>query len=130
LAGQQVLIVDDSPEVRHELCTLLPLAGAVEIVGEAADGREAILRAAELRPQVVLLYLQMPVMDGFEAAREIRRGCPGCRIVALTVHDSELTRRRAREAGVDVFLVKGAPLQALMDAISAGPANPSLGQAE
>jgi DNA-binding NarL/FixJ family response regulator len=129
LAGQQVLIVDDSPDVRQELRTLLPLAGSIEVVGEAADGWEAIRRVAELQQDaagvcVILLDLQMPGMDGYQAAREIKRRWPRCRLVALTVHDDAAARLRASEAGVDEFLVKGAPLQALVDAISAVSTDP------
>jgi DNA-binding NarL/FixJ family response regulator len=120
VAGQQVLIVDDSPEVRQELRTLLPIAGEIEVVGEAANGGEAISLARSLHPQVVLLDLHMPIMDGYEAARAIRLTCPSCRIVALTVHDDASTRQKAADAGVDVFLVKGAPLKALVDAIAEG----------
>jgi len=114
---RRVLIVDDSPQVRQELCTLLPLAADVEVVGEAANGLEAIRQAEALHPDVVLLDLQMPVMDGIEAARRIRAVCPPCRLVALTVHGDPVTRHRAAEAGVDVFLVKGIAVEALVHAI-------------
>ena len=118
MAGQQVLIVDDNPEVRRELRTLLPLAGDIEVVGEAADGLEALRLAEALRPQVILLDLQMPVMDGYEAARQIKRRWPACRVVALTIHDDALTRERATQAGTDVFVVKGSSLETLVAAIS------------
>jgi len=117
-SGRRVLIVDDSPQVRQELRTLLPLAGDIEIVGEAADGLEAIRLAEALRPQVVLIDLEMPVLDGYEATRQIKIRCPSCRVVALTVHGYEAARQKASQAGVDVFLVKGAPLEALVRAIS------------
>jgi two-component system, NarL family, response regulator DesR len=115
---RRVLIVDDSPQVRQELCTLLPLAGDIEIVGEAADGLEAIRLTNLLQPEVVLLDLQMPVMDGYQAAWQIKADWPSCRVVALTVHGDEATRQKASQAGVDVFLVKGAPLETLVQAIS------------
>ncbi len=118
MAGQRILIVDDSLQVRQELRTLLPLAGDVEVVGEAADGAEAIRLAETLRPQVILLDLQMPVLDGYAAARRIKDRWPDCRVVALTVHDDEATRQKAGQAGVDVFLVKGSPLGTLVEAIS------------
>jgi DNA-binding NarL/FixJ family response regulator len=118
VAGQRILIVDDNPQVRRELRTLLPLAGDLEVVGEAADGAEAVRLAEALQPHAILLDLQMPILDGYEAARRIKDCWPACRVVALTVHDDEATRHKASQAGVDVFLVKGAPLGILVDAIS------------
>jgi len=119
--GQRVLIVDDSPQVRQELRTLLTLAGDIEIVGEAADGLEAIRLAEALQPEVVLMDLEMPVLDGYEAARQIKSRWPACRVVALTVHGYEAARQKASQAEVDVFLVKGASVETLVQAISARP---------
>jgi DNA-binding NarL/FixJ family response regulator len=124
VAGQRVLIVDDSPQVRRELRTLLPLAGDLEVVGEAADGAEALRLAEALRPDVILLDLQMPVLDGYAAARRITDRWPACRVVALTVHDDEAARHKASQAGVDAFLVKGSPLDILVAAISGGETRP------
>jgi len=120
VAGQRILIVDDNAEVRRELRTLLPLAGDLEIVGEAADGLEAVRLVEALRPHVILLDLQMPVLDGYAAARRIKARWPACRVVALTVHDDEATQQKASQAGVDVFLVKGSRLETLVEAISGG----------
>ena len=117
-AKRRVLIVDDSPQVRQELRTLLPLAGDIEIVGEATDGLEAVRLAEALQPEVVLMDLEMPVMDGYEAARQIKSRWPACRVVALTVHGYEAARQKAMQAGVDVFLVKGVSVETLMQAIS------------
>ena len=114
----QVLIVDDSPQVRQELRTLLPLAGDIEIVGEAADGQEAVRLVQALQPEVVLMDLEMPVLDGYEAARRIKAGFPSCRVVALTVHGYEAARQKASQSGVDVFLVKGGSVDTLVQAIS------------
>jgi DNA-binding NarL/FixJ family response regulator len=114
----RVLIVDDSPQVRQELRTLLPLAGDIEIVGEAADGQEAIRRAQALQPDVVLMDLEMPVLDGYEATRQIKAGSPSCRVVALTAHGYEAARQKASQSGVDVFLVKGGSVETLVQAIS------------
>jgi DNA-binding NarL/FixJ family response regulator len=119
-----VLIVDDSPQVRQELSTLLPLAGDIEIVGEAADGDEAIRLAKVLQPDVILLDLQMPVMDGYQAAPQIRVVCPACRVVALTVYGDPVSRAQAAAAGVDLFLVKGVSVESLVQAISARSSDP------
>ena len=118
LTRRRVLIADDNPQVRQELRTLLPLAGDIEIVGEAADGREALRLAQALQPDVVLMDLEMPVLDGYEATRQIKAGFPSCRVVALTVHGYEAARQKASQAGVDVFLVKGGSVESLVQAIS------------
>ena len=117
-AKRRVLIVDDSPQVRQELRTLLPLAGDIEIVGEAADGLEAIRLAQALQPDVVLMDLEMPVLDGYEATRQIKAICPAFRVVALTAYGDPVSRNQAAEAGVDVFLVKGVSVKTLVQAIS------------
>ncbi|HSR29201.1 MAG TPA: response regulator transcription factor [Anaerolineae bacterium] len=118
MSGLRVLIADDRQQVRQELRAILPLAGNIEVVGEAADGQEAVQLVAALRPQAVLLDLQMPVMDGYQAALEIKAICPACRVVALTVHGDETARRKASESGVDAFVVKGAPLSILVQVLS------------
>jgi DNA-binding NarL/FixJ family response regulator len=118
LTRRRVLIADDNPQVRQELRTLLPLAGDIEIVGEAADGREALRLTQALQPEVVLMDLEMPVLDGYEATQQIKAGCPSCRVVALTVHGYETARQKASQSGVDVFLVKGVSVETLVQAIS------------
>ena len=117
-SGWRVLLVDDSAQVRQELRTLLPLAGDIQIVGEAADGREAIRLAQALQPDAILMDLEMPVLDGYEATQQIKAGCPSCRVVALTVHGYETARQKASQSGVDVFLVKGVSVETLVQAIS------------
>ena len=124
MARLQVLIVDDSPQVRQELRTLLTLAGDIEIVGEATDGLEAVRLAEALQPDVILMDLEMPVMDGYEAALQIKSRWPACRVVALTVHGYETARQKASQSGVDVFLVKGVSVETLVQAISARPSDP------
>jgi DNA-binding NarL/FixJ family response regulator len=113
-----VLIVDDVAAVRRDLRTALTLTGNIEIVGEAGSGLEAIRLAQSLGPAVVLMDLEMPVMDGYEAARQIKIRCPACRVIALTVHGYESARRKAYQSGADGFVIKGAPLESLVTAIS------------
>jgi DNA-binding NarL/FixJ family response regulator len=114
----KVLLVDDADEVRRDLRTLLLLSADLDIVGEAANGLEAIRLTESLRPDVVLMDLEMPVMDGYESTRQIKTRCPSSRVVALTVHDYEAARVKAQGSGVDEFLVKGAPVEHILQTIS------------
>jgi len=112
----RIVIVDDTADVRRDLRLLLEIAG-LEVVGEAADGREAIEKAALLDPDVVVSDLAMPVLDGYAAAAAIRAASPQCRLVALSIHSDDSGRRKARAAGFDAFVVKGAPLVELLGAL-------------
>jgi DNA-binding NarL/FixJ family response regulator len=119
----RVLIVDDIVQVRQDLRTVLLLAGneagiPIEIIGEAANGKEAVHLAEVFQPEVILMDLAMPVLDGFEATRQVKKRDPSCRVIALTVHDYEAARQKAIQSGVDVFFVKGAPVEMLVQAIS------------
>lgn len=113
----RILIVDDVAQVRQDLRMALELAGGVEVAGEAVNGREAVDLALDLRPDVVLMDLEMPVMNGHEAARQIKTRYPACRVVALTVHSDEIARQKASQAGIDDFIVKGAALETLVRAV-------------
>ena len=117
---QRLLIVDDVPQVRRELRTLLSLAGEVEVVGEAANGLEAIRLAEALQPEVILMDLEMPVLNGFEATHKIKESRPQCRVIALTVHSYESARKEAARAGVDAFVVKGAPVETIIRLLGRG----------
>ena len=116
----RVLIVDDMERVRQDLRTFLTLSGNIKIIGEASNGSEAVRLVQALCPQVVLMDLEMPVMDGYEAARQIKTGHPSCRVIALTIHASEAERKRALRAGMNDVIAKGAPLEMLLQAIRAG----------
>jgi DNA-binding NarL/FixJ family response regulator len=113
----KILLVDDSEPVRWDLCTVLTLSGDLEIVGEAANGLEAMRLTESLHPDVVLMDLEMPLMDGYEATRLIKALCPSCRIIALTVHGYSEARQKAIQAGVDAFIVKGAPVENIVQSI-------------
>ena len=113
----RILLVDDSEPVRWDLCTVLSLSGDLEIVGEAANGLEAMRLTESLQPDVVLMDLEMPVMNGYEATRLIKALCPSCRIIALTVHGYSEARQKAIQAGVDAFIEKGAPVENIVQSI-------------
>ena len=121
MADIRVLIVDDVDQVRQDLCTFLTLAGDIEVVGQAGNGQEAIRLVEILHPQVVLMDLEMPVLDGYEAARQIKRLQPACRIIVLTIHGGEAERQRALQAGADDFVAKGPSLKSLVEAIHLTP---------
>jgi DNA-binding NarL/FixJ family response regulator len=122
MPGIRVLIVDDMAQVRQDLRTVLPLAGnaaglSIEIVGEAVNGQEAIRRAEALQPDVVLMDLAMPVTDGYAATQAIKDGNPSIRVVALTVLDYPTAGEKARLAGVDGFIEKGASVAEIIQTI-------------
>jgi DNA-binding NarL/FixJ family response regulator len=124
----RVLIVDDTAQVRRDLTTVLLMMGKeaginLEIVGEAADGQEAIQLSARLKPDVVLMDLAMPILNGFAATREIKNYRPLTRVVILTVYNDEVLRENARLAGADDFVEKGAPLNRLFQAIAPSHTN-------
>jgi DNA-binding NarL/FixJ family response regulator len=116
----RILIVDDMPQVRYNLRLLLNLTGKLEVIGEAGNGLDAIQQVSMLHPDAILLDLVMPVLDGYAAASKIKSICPTCRIVALTAHDDAAARESAIQAGVDTFIVKGAPVEELVQAILEG----------
>jgi DNA-binding NarL/FixJ family response regulator len=111
----RVLIVDDMPHVREELQRLLELTDQLQVIGEAADGQEAIHQVEMLHPDVVLMDVVMPEMDGLLTTRRLKEKFPETRIILLTMY--EKYRKDAREAGADAFLIKGCPVDALISAI-------------
>ena len=112
---QRILIADDQRPARKGLHALLSLCPDVEVIGEAVDGQDAVDQVAEQQPDVVLMDLRMPVMDGLEATRRIKSQMPGVRVVMLTLRAE--CESEALAAGADDFVVKGAPTEALWSAI-------------
>ena len=113
----RLLLVDDVRRVRRDLRQLLELTGLVEVVAEASDGLEAVRLAGALAPEVVVMDLEMPGLDGCEATRRIKRLAPKMRVIILSVHAGPEEMERARAAGADDFVVKGASYETLMQAI-------------
>lgn len=118
----RVLIVDDLAHVRQSLASVLELASKnfptrVEVIGEAENGQEAIRQAEELQPDVILMDLEMPVLDGFKATRSIKQANPKVGVIVLSIHDDPDARRKAMQAGADAFLEKDTPLEMLLQAV-------------
>ena len=113
----RILIVDDMARVRQGLCTILQLSEGFEVVGEACNGVEAIRAAELLKPEVVLMDLEMPVLGGLEATRRIKEQHPEMGVVILTIHGSDEVREQAVRAGSDAFVEKEAPTEYLIAAI-------------
>jgi len=113
----KVLIVDDHTLVRDGIRALLALVADVEVVGEAANGKEAIEKVKELAPNVVLMDLAMPIMGGLEATRRIRREFPGTKVLALTQYDDSEYVIPIIEAGACGFVTKMVAFAELASAI-------------
>jgi DNA-binding NarL/FixJ family response regulator len=112
-----VLVADDQELVRAGLRTILERRDGIEVLGEAADGREAVREARRLRPDVVLMDVRMPGLDGIAATRELA-GSP-CRVLMLTTFDLDEYVYDALRAGASGFLLKDAPPDRLVEAIRA-----------
>jgi len=129
----RVLVADDQAIVRDGVSTLLSLLDDVEVVGEAADGGEAVRRADELRPDVVLMDLRMPVLDGAEATARIRAAHPGIAVLVLTTFADDESIAGALRAGARGYLTKDAgrvELAAAVRSAAAGQATfaPGIGE--
>jgi DNA-binding NarL/FixJ family response regulator len=112
-----VLLVDDVTSVRMGLSTLLKLKGDLKIIGEAKNGLEAVRLAEQLKPDVILMDLAMPELDGFEATSRIKANHPEIGIIVFSIHDDDDAREKACAVGADAFINKEAETQQLIDAI-------------
>jgi DNA-binding NarL/FixJ family response regulator len=115
----QVLLVDDQSLFREGLHTLLSTQADFQVVGEAANGEEALRLAASLQPQVILMDLRMPVLDGVSATRSLHSAHPGCRVIILTTFDDDEYVFEGLRAGAVGYLLKDAPSDKLYEAIRA-----------
>ncbi len=113
----RVLLVDDQPAVRQGLQMRLALESDMWVVGEAADGSAALEMAALHQPDVVIMDIEMPIMDGLTATAILKRTVPSTSVVVLSLYDDDITRRRAMKAGAFAFVAKSDAEQALLDAI-------------
>lgn len=115
----KLLIVDDHTVVRDGLTAVLGRQGDFTVVGEATNGLEAVERARELKPDVILMDLRMPELDGVEAMRRIRAEDPNARFIILTTYDSDEYIFEAIEAGAKGYLLKDASREELFEAVRA-----------
>ena len=115
----RILIADDYEVVRYGVRSLLQEQAGWEICGEAVDGRDAVVKAAELRPDVVILDIGMPNLNGLEAARQILHVAPQTMVLVLTMDESEQAMREALQAGVRGFVLKSDTARDLVTAIEA-----------
>jgi DNA-binding NarL/FixJ family response regulator len=113
----RILIADDHPVVRSGLESMLAKQPDFEVVGEAEDGMEAVRLAKELSPDVILMDLRMPEMDGAAVTGKISKDHPETRVLVLTTYDSDADILRAVEAGATGYLLKDAPREELYEAV-------------
>lgn len=113
----RVIVVDDSEVVRRGICQILRSESDIEIIGEAADGADAVRKAQEHKPDIVLLDITMPVMDGFDAARRIKHELPSTLILMVSQFDSAPYAREAVAAGASEYIMKSNAATELIPAL-------------
>jgi DNA-binding NarL/FixJ family response regulator len=106
VSALRILIVDDKPSVRAGVRLMLETHSDWQICGEASDGVEAVVKAAELLPDIILLDISMPKMDGLRALPLIKQASPGSQVVVLTLHEYLETARLAAQAGAAAYVTK------------------------
>ena len=115
----RVLIADDHPVVRSGLAGMLGVEADIDVVGEAADGEQAVAMATSLRPDLVLMDLRMPHLDGAAATARITESLPGVHVLVLTTYETDADIVRAVEAGATGYLLKDTPRDQLVEGVRA-----------
>lgn len=113
----KVVVADDHTLVRQSVVRALAQAEDVEVVAEAADGSEALAAVREHRPDLVMLDIAMPGVDGFTTAEQVRRVAPDVRVLFLSMHDDDASLRRALALDADGFVSKSAPVAELLEGV-------------
>ena len=111
----RVLLADDHSVVRNELARILDAQPDMEVVGQAQDGRAAIELTRKLRPDAVLMDINMPELDGIEATRKLANEMPEIRVIGLSMHDGDELAATIIEAGASAYISKSSPFSLLLD---------------
>jgi DNA-binding NarL/FixJ family response regulator len=119
MAGLRILVADDHEVVRRGLCSLLESQPGWQICGEASDGRELLKLAGELRPDIIVLDVAMPNLNGLEATRQILKANPKAKVLVLTLHDSDQLIHEVLTAGAAGFVLKSDAARDLAAAVEA-----------
>ena len=122
----RVLLADDHSEFRRVVCEFLGKIPHVTVVGEAADGREAVEKVGRLNPDLVLMDVSMPGQNGIEATRIIKQRWPWTLVLIATTHDNRIYRIQAEEAKADGYVAKS-ELKAVLESLFSFSAEPALG---
>jgi DNA-binding NarL/FixJ family response regulator len=113
----RILLADDHTILRSGIRSLLEDEPGLSVIGEAEDGRTAVAMACKLKPDVVIMDIAMPLLNGLEATRQIKMQCPGVKVLILSMHDNEEYIRQVLEAGAMGYILKDAAARELISAI-------------
>lgn len=114
---KRMLIVDDDASFRQRVKEILASEPDIEVIGDAADGQEAILRARELKPDLVLMDVRMPGMNGVDATRQLKAEMPELKVIILTIFDLQEYREAAMVSGASGYVIKKSLIEDLVPAI-------------
>lgn len=114
---KKVLVVDDNAEIRHLLCKLFTSQSDFDVCGEAKNGREAIEKAQDLHPDVIVMDSSMPVMNGIDAARALKRLMPTVPLIMFSEYADAFSENEARSAGVSAVVSKSAHVSVLLQQV-------------
>lgn len=112
-----VLIADDHPPFRKTFREILELEENIQVVGEACDGEEAISKTKEHRPDIILMDVKMPKMDGFDATYHIKKHCPDTKIIMLSAHNEPAFIDKAMKLGASAYVTKNKPVSEVVQII-------------